>query len=293
MPKSNSLPIYSLQSFSKKDKGGRAFQAEVFDANRHFAVRYPHRHDFFEVLYLKQGSGYHIIDSNKYEIKPPCVFFMSPGQAHRLELSHDIDGFIYIFTSEFYQLGKSNENSLLELPFFFTLQQTNPPLIINSPSDKTFIESLFVKATLEALKTDYSTSLMHAYLNLILAYLAQLYTVESTTMPKGKGHLLVKKLYQLIEENYQNNYNVNQYAEMLHVSPTYLTQTTKSLTGKTSNEILHDKLILEIKRLLTQTTLDVQEISAMLNFADQSYFTKFFKKATGETPLKFRNLTQE
>ena len=80
---------------------------------------------------------------------------------------------------------------------------------------------------------------------------------------------------------------------MLHVSPTYLTQTTKSLTGKTSNEILHDKLILEIKRLLTQTTLDVQEISAMLNFADQSYFTKFFKKATGETPLKFRNLTQE
>ena len=74
---------------------------------------------------------------------------------------------------------------------------------------------------------------------------------------------------------------------------TYLTQTTKSLTGKTSNEILHDKLILEIKRLLTQTTLDIQEISAMLNFTDQSYFTKFFKKATGETPLKFRNLTQE
>ena len=103
----------------------------------------------------------------------------------------------------------------------------------------------------------------------------------------------MKRFYQLIEENYQHNYNVNQYAEMMHISPTYLTQTTKRLTGKTSNEILHDKLILETKRLLTQTTLDIQEISAMLNFADQSYFTKFFKKATGMTPLIFRNHTLE
>src|SRR5665647_767398 len=84
------LPVYSLPDFSSPERKSQQFQIEVFDANRHFSVKYPHRHDFFEVLYLLKGSGFHVIDGNKYEIKPPCVFFMSPGQAHKLELSQDL-----------------------------------------------------------------------------------------------------------------------------------------------------------------------------------------------------------
>ena len=68
------LPVYSLQNFSSPERKTQQFQVEVFDANRHFSVKYPHRHDFFEVLFLLKGSGYHVIDGNKYEIKPPCVF---------------------------------------------------------------------------------------------------------------------------------------------------------------------------------------------------------------------------
>ena len=112
------LPVYSLHNFSSPERKSQQFQVEVFDANRHFSVKYPHRHDFFEVLYLLKGSGLHVIDANKYEIKPPCIFFMSPGQAHKLELSNDIEGFIFIFTSDFYLLNRSNQNTLIEFPFF-------------------------------------------------------------------------------------------------------------------------------------------------------------------------------
>ena len=94
---SKNIPVYSLHNFSLSEQDSQQFQVEVFDANRHFSVQYPHRHDFFEVLYLSKGSGYHVIDGNKYEIKPPCVFFMSPGQAHKIEFSSDIEGFIFIF----------------------------------------------------------------------------------------------------------------------------------------------------------------------------------------------------
>ncbi|MDR1761986.1 MAG: AraC family ligand binding domain-containing protein, partial [Bacteroidales bacterium] len=80
MKHTQSIPVYSLQNFSKEQLN-RQFQVETFDANRHFAVEYPHRHDFFEILFLSKGSGRHIIDSNVYEVKPPCVFFLSPGQA--------------------------------------------------------------------------------------------------------------------------------------------------------------------------------------------------------------------
>ncbi len=289
MKTTNNLPTYSLRNFSKSEMEGRAFQVEVFDANRHFAVEYPHRHDFFEVLYLKQGSGVHVIDDNRYEVKPPCIFFMSPGQAHKLELSQDIEGYIFLFTSDFYLINQSNQNRLLEFPFFFTIQQTNPPLLLNNTQDTAFLENLFVRAISEVGKANFSGELLLSLLDLILVYAASIYKVDEQMLVKGKGHLLVKRFYQLIEENYQNNFSINQYAELLAITPNHLTQTVKQLTGKTGKEIIQEKQLLETKRLLVHTNLGVSEIANQLNFTDQSYFTKFFKKLTGETPLHFRS----
>ena len=284
------IPVYSLHNFSAPERANRQFQIEVFDANRHFEVHYPHRHDFFEVLFLQKGSGYHVIDNNKYEIKPPCVFFMSPGQAHKIELSSDIDGFIYIFTAEFYLLHHINRNRLLEFPFFFTIQHTNPPLVFSDEANRLFLASLFEKGVTEVAKgEEASVDLIRSLLDLILVYCASLYPQSEGQHNKGKGHLLVKRFYQLVEENYQKNLSVSDYAEMLNITSNHLTQVVKDCAGKTTNIILQEKQLLEIKRLLVYTQLGVSEIAHQLNFADQSYFTKFFKRATGLTPLRFRN----
>ncbi|MCW3785046.1 helix-turn-helix domain-containing protein [Plebeiibacterium sediminum] len=286
-PKQN-IPTYGLQSFSHPQYAGRQFQVEVFDANRHFQVSYPHRHDFFEVLFLQKGSGFHVIDSSKYKIEPPCIFFMSPGQAHKLEFSSDIDGYLYIFAAEYYLYDKNNQNRLLEFPFFFTINQDNPPLQLTNENDAHFFKQLFIKAINEVEKDIINTDLTRSLLDTILNYASSLYKNEEQKIEKGKGHLLVKRFFQLVEENYQNNISVNQYAEMLAITPNHLTQTIKQLTGRTSNEILQSKQILEIKRLLIHTNLSVTQIADELNFNDQSYFTKFFKKVTGTTPGKFR-----
>jgi AraC-like DNA-binding protein len=82
---------------------------------------------------------------------------------------------------------------------------------------------------------------------------------------------------------------VNDYAFHLSVTPNHLTQTLKLLTGKRSLEIIKAKQLMEIKRLLVHTNLGVSEISNLMNFADQSYFTKFFKRETGLLPLLYRN----
>jgi AraC-like DNA-binding protein/mannose-6-phosphate isomerase-like protein (cupin superfamily) len=287
MKEKNQLPIYSLQNFIKTDSTYLPFSVERFDANRHFAVQYPHRHDFFEVLYLYQGSGFYVIDNNKYEINPPCVFFLSPGQAHKLELSTDIEGYIYIFTSEFYLINQTNQNRLLEFPFFYTINQTNPPLLLNNEDDKSFIEELF-RVAIKNLEEKNFMDIQRSILDLLLVYAASLYKLEEPMVNKGKGHILVKRFYQLVEENYQKNYSVNDYASLLAITPNHLTQTVKILTGKTTNSIIQEKQVLEIKRLLVHTNMGVSEISNTLNFSDQSYFTKFFKKMTGLTPLRFR-----
>lgn len=289
MSNKTNIPVYSLQSFSVPERISQQYQVEIFDANRHFQVEYPHRHDFFEVLYLQKGSGFHVIDNNRYFINPPCVFFMSPGQAHKLDLSHDIEGFIFIFTPEFYLLNYNNQNRLIEFPFFYTVQQNNPPLELNSVDDIAFLEQLFTRGIAEAdKKKNASIDLLRSLLDLILTFCADIYPKNEIVMQAGKGHLLVKRFYQLVEQNIQKNYTVNQYADMLAVTANHLTQTIRQLTGKTSSEIIKSKQILEIKRFLVHSSLGVSEIANLMGFADQSYFTKFFKRETGLTPLVYK-----
>jgi len=284
------LPVYSLDNFSSPERKSQQFQVEVFDAKRHFSVKYPHRHDFFEVLYLQKGSGYHVIDANKYEIKPPCVFFMSPGQAHKLELSNDIEGFIFIFTSDFYLLNRSNQNSLIEFPFFYTIHQDNPPLLLENENDIRFLETLFRQSIAETNRTgDFTIELLRSILDLILTTCAARYPINENLVNKGKGQILVKRFFHLVEENHQKNLSLSDYAGMIGVTANHLTQTVKLLTGKTSSQIVKTKQLLEIKRLLVHTNLSVSEIANQLNFEDQSYFTKFFKRETGITPIQYRS----
>ena len=288
-PPNEQLPVYSMQSFSSPDRKSEQFQVEVFDAHRHFSVKYPHRHDFFEVLFLQKGSGYHVIDGNKYEIKPPCVFFMSPGQAHKLELSHDIEGYIFIFTSDFYLSNRGNKDSLIEFPFFYTIHQDNPPLLLARESDVYFLETLFSQAISEIKDSSESTSeMVRSILDLILTTCAARYETNDELLHKGKGQILVKKFFHLIEEHNRKNLLLSDYAIMIGVTPNHLTQIVKVLTGKTSSQIIKAKQLLEIKRLLAHTSLSVSEIANQLNFEDQSYFTKFFKRETGFTPLQYR-----
>ena len=282
------LPVYSLPDFSSPERKSQQFQVEIFDASRHFSVTYPHRHDFFEVLYLMKGSGYHVIDGNKYEIKPPCVFFMSPGQAHKLELSNDIEGYIFIFTADFYLLNRSNQNSLIEFPFFYTIHQDNPPLLLENKSDIRFLEALFQQGIMEVQRTSgFIPEMLRSILDLILVTCASRYPVNENLL-KGKGQILVKRFFHLVEENNQKNLSLTDYAEMVGITSNHLTQTVKMLTGKTSSQIIKAKQLLEIKRLLVHTNLNVSEIASQMNFEDQSYFTKFFRRETGMTPLQYR-----
>ncbi len=286
---SEQIPVYSLHNFSTPERKSQQFQVEVFDANRHFSVKYPHRHDFFEVLYLQKGSGYHVIDANKYKIQPPCVFFMSPGQAHKLELSHDIEGYIFIFTADFYLLNRSNQNSLIEFPFFYTIHQDNPPLLLDKETDIRFLEILFRQSIAEIKQSDESLpEMLRSILDLILTTCSSRYPVNENLVNKGKGQILVKRFFHLIEENNQKNLSLGDYANMIGVTANHLTQTVRLLTGKTSSQIIKGKQMLEIKRLLVHTNLNVSEIANKLNFDDQSYFTKFFKRETGVTPHQYR-----
>jgi len=289
MNSKSNIPVYKLDKFRSGKEKSSLYQVEVFDANRHFGVQYPHRHDFYEVLYLQKGSGFHIIDENQYEIKPPCIFFLSPGQAHALSLSKDIDGFIFLFTSEFYLLNQKNKSRLLEFPFFFSTERNNPPLLLTDVTDDIFLQSLLKRACriLQSTENNHD-DILYAILDLLLLSCENLYPHSQMSTIKSKSNILVKNFLVYIEENYQNNLRINDYAQKLKITPNHLTQVVKQITGKTSVELLHEKIVVEIKRLLIHTNLSLAEIADMMHFDDQSYFTKYFKKYVGKSPLQFR-----
>ena len=285
--KENQIPIYSIDTF-KNSAHARPYQIEVFDTHRHFDVIYPHKHDFFEILFLTKGSGIHEIDFIQHEIKENTIFFLSPGQVHNISTSDDVQGYILLFTSDFYLFNKQNKNKLLELPFFYNHSDYTLPLHFSNENEAAFITSIFAKGVEDFnLNDEFSTELIEALLDLILVSCERLYP-KTKQISGSKGNLLTKRFLQLIEENYQQNLSVSDYAEFLNVSANHLTETVKKITGQKSNDLIKNRILLEAKKLLTYTDLTVSEVAFELNFKDQSYFSRVFKRYFGHSPQTFK-----
>ena len=101
---------------------------------------------------------------------------------------------------------------------------------------------------------------------------------------------LVKNFTQLVQKQFKLQRNVNTYAEELNITPKYLTETVKEITGKTAGEIIDDFVLLEAKLLLDNPALSISEIADELHFSDQSFFGKYFKRHTGLSPKDYRHL---
>lgn len=284
------IPVYSIDTFSKKTNAETLYNVEIFNKDRDFKVAYPHRHDdFYEILFVTHGTGTYTIDLQEYRIKPNTVFFLSPGQIHEIEFSNDINGYIFLFSSAFYLSNKSDPYKLFEFPFFYSLKYNNPPLYLETEAAIDELISLFKKTLIEVNTNAIdSKEATHALLDLILIHCKRLYP-QPDGMQLKKGHILIKRFKQLIEEKCTENIGVKEYADALQVTANHLSETVKEYTGRTPTDFINDRMVLEIKRLLTHTQYTVQEIAFQLNFADQSYFSKYFKKITGESPSDFRN----
>lgn len=283
------IPVYSIEQFHRHQDKTIQYQVEIFNKNRDFKVTYPHRHDdFYEILFITHGSGLYTIDNQKYEITTDSLFFLSPGQIHEIEVSEDINGFIFLFTSSFYHFNKTNAHKIFELPFFYSLHKENHPYLHIANPTKNKLLDLFEQSIYEQnhLETDKEEAL-RALLDLILIHCKREYPFSDENKPI-KSKILVRRFKQLIEEKCFENISVTEYALLLHVTPNHLSETVKLITGRTSTELINDRMLMEIKLLLKETDLSISEIAFKLNFSDQSYFSKYFKKLTNSTPQAYR-----
>lgn len=243
-----------------------------------------HKHDFYFVLAVQQGRGNHEIDFVSYEIHDHTIFLLRPGQVHQLNLAAGSSGFLLEFDAAFYQ----PQNSVTDLRW-------------KKASAKNFcaVETARFErlhAILQGMFREYNqqeagyNEAIRAWLDLFfIEYLRQSRQPNKTAAMTGAYNLEQFEAFaQLLEHHITTLKSVTDYAGLLNLSAYQLNAITKNAVGKTVSELINEQILLEAKRQLLATTIQVKEIADQLGYEDVNYFIRFFRKHTGFTPEAFR-----
>jgi AraC family transcriptional activator of pobA len=284
------LPKYSLKQVSKNNISLFEIQ-ELNDEYRQPPAIFltPHRKDYYMMVLVRTGGSRHWVDMAPYTLKPDTFYFSVPHQVHVKEKSVFMNGILLCFTDEFLAI---EENQLLkQLPVIQNPQ--NGHELNLAAENVAFIDDILRKMLAEyGQKQDWRNGMLLAYLRVLLIYLSRLYTEQfSEDVPEGK--MLLKKFHALIDEQYKELHDVAGYADQLFISAGHLGEVIKQQSGKTAIEHIHERLILEARRLLFHTEYSIKEIAWQLGFEDASYFNRFFKRLNSETPLHYRRQSRD
>ena len=125
-------------------------------------------------------------------------------------------------------------------------------------------------------------------LAVLLTYLSRLYTAQFKGEDVSGEKLLLRKFQAKIDECFRESHEVADYASLLHISAGHLSEVVKSQSGKPAIKHIHERLVMEARRLLFHTDHALKDIAFDLGFSDTSYFNRFFKRETGVTPAEYR-----
>ena len=226
----------------------------------------PLKHPIYVYCFLLDGEVLAEIDGQNILIGPGQLVLVPPEKSIDVKYFNGCLGFDGFFTLEFvkdasYSVLRSN--TLIQQSFWF--------------EDAVFMGALF-KRMLTA-HQDKDKNFLQSALDLILGQLR----------PGGKIAAVSERFLQLVFERDKIPLSVAEYAEMLGVTPNYLNKTVKNRTRRTAIDWIEIARLNIAKKLLKDPTISIADISAKTGLPDQSYFSRFFKKKTGQTPSEFRN----
>lgn len=283
---SEEIPGYSIETL----KAGENNSAKEFELFRfeYFArdiehLKMPHRHYFYTFILVTGGSGSHDIDFTTYKLQPNRLFLIAPGQVHAWNELNQVKGFVVLFTDNFVALSKGRK-LLANWPLFRAGQSCSVDIPVTEIVK--WVEH-FEAMEAEIKLADYFTrdAIFYAIGNLLVRASRQ-YEVANTRSSHSQD--LLFQFQELIETNFATLKTPKEYAAQLNITPNYLNSFCKKRSGKSAGELIRQRIILEAKRLLAHTQLPVAQVAYQLNFSDNSYFGRFFKKYAGITPEEFR-----
>ena len=247
----------------------------------------PHRHDYYEIIYVEEGEGTHIIDFEPYPLQTPGFYFLTKGQVHFWQLTKELQGKVILFPREFLippVVAAHIDDDLMILNGL-----SKAPCVQVKPTDAPKINELLYNINEEYLrKSESSITILRAYVHILLVNLLRIHASNQEVDILNASNAIVQKFRQLVSENYLLERSVQAYADLLGVSATHLRDTVKGITGYSPGQLIRQEIIYEAKRKLANTELTTAQIGYSLNFEDTSYFSCFFKRESGLSPSAYR-----
>jgi len=249
--------------------------------------------NFYKISYKKDIRGKMKYGQNYYDFDEGGLVFISPNQLLAAAGDNpDYTGNSLLIHPDFlrdYPLGKKIKN------YGFFSYSANEALHL-SEKEKQTIVSIFENIQQELTTTidDFSQDVMISHIEVLLNYSNRFYKRQFITR-KAVSNDLLEKLESLLNDYFSSNIaltkglpTVQYIAEQLNISPRYLSDMLRSVTGRNAQQHIHDKLIEKAKEVLSTSNLSVAEIAYQLGFEHPQSFNKIFKRKTNLTPIAFK-----
>jgi AraC-like DNA-binding protein len=251
-----------------------------------FITDAPHALDFYEIMLVTRGKGTIDLDSVTHGVRPGTVLFTTPGQVRDWHVP-GLDGLCLFFEEDFVTEFLNDAAFIARLPFFHT--DPRRAALSLPPAKATLLRRRLdaMRAELAHYERD-SLDLLRAQLHEILIVLARDYAVSYRVAPQQPANPLVSRFLALVERDVARRHRVSDYADELAVTTGHLSALCAEYRKKRAKQIIDDALVTRARRLLLYTDDSIARIGLSLGFDDPSYFSRFFRRETGQSPAELR-----
>jgi len=239
----------------------------------------------FVIIWVVKGSGDYWADHRPCDVENNCLLFIKPGQFHTVQLDNAVEGYIFSFCKSFLGIEDHDSESLLRsLSQMFTLQY----LLLGFDA---MIEMQDITRQIVKEYNDhnlYRSEILRRYFKIFLIHLSRQFAVPKPVAKPSRNVDLLQNFVSLLEQNFRNQKMVADYADRLAVTPNYLNEVIKKITGYPAGYHIRQRVALEAKRKAANSDVGMKEVAYDLGFFDLAHFSKFFKNTTGMSFSDFK-----
>ncbi|MBX9423586.1 MULTISPECIES: AraC family transcriptional regulator [Streptomyces] len=258
------------------------FAAGSFDAVGPLSrAAFPHRHTFHEIVHVTSGTGTHVVDLDRWELRPPHLGVILPGQVHHWEDAHGLDGTVVLFTEDFL-LDHGDRDLLRRLG-------ERPWHTLDGPTHARTGRLMAELVEEHRHGADGFATVLRSLLHVLLVRTARLPGPgASGPPPPGRPGAVAAEFARLLTRTGAEARTVRECAGLIGVTPGHLTDAVRTATGRTPAALLREARTREAQRLLISTELSIRQVALRVGFGDPAYFCRFFRRETGRSPGDFR-----
>lgn len=250
----------------------------------------PSQFSEYTVIFIPSGSGTYHADFSTFSFNGPVLLFATPFQALRLQADKDMEVLLLQFHGDFYCIEQHHSDVACNGLLFNNIYLW--PYISLSATQAADFTQLLTQLDNELHQEPPSGIVLKAYLQLLLAKSSTIRLQTQTARPDEQPRdQQMEQFRQLLDQHYRSLHKPADYAAMLAISPNHLSKRCKGYFGKSPSQLIQDRLVLEAKKQLHLTRRSIKEIAYELQFEDEFYFSRFFKKMTKVSPRTFRRRT--